>query len=127
MSTTEISEAITGFPGITDATVYGVAVPGCEGRAGMAAVVCAGEIDLAALHTHKAMRLPDYACPRFLRIRQEIELTATFKQKKIDLVAQGFDPARTRDPIYFNDARARMFVPLDAALHARILAQELRL
>ncbi len=34
-------------------------------------------------------RLPDYARPVFLRIRQDIEITATFKQKKIDLVKRG--------------------------------------
>jgi acyl-CoA synthetase (AMP-forming)/AMP-acid ligase II len=34
-----ISEALTAFPGITEASVYGVAVPGADGRAGMAVVV----------------------------------------------------------------------------------------
>src|SRR5262249_59308320 len=38
VSTSEVAEAITSFPGVADATVYGVAVPGADGRAGMAAV-----------------------------------------------------------------------------------------
>ena len=40
VSTTEVTEAINTFPGIKDANVYGVGVPGNEGRAGMAAIVC---------------------------------------------------------------------------------------
>ena len=38
--------------------------------------------------------------PLFLRIRGAIEVTMTFKQKKVALVAQGFDPAMTTDAIY---------------------------
>ena len=40
VSTTEVTEAINTFPGIKDANVYGVGVPGNEGRAGMAVIVC---------------------------------------------------------------------------------------
>ena len=43
-----------------------------------------------------------------------IEVTGTFKQKKVDLVREGFDPAAITDPIYFNDPQAKAFVPLDA-------------
>ena len=56
-----------------------------------------------------------------------IEVTGTFKAKKIDLVAQGFDPAVTSDPLYFNDPAAKAFVPLDAALYATIKAGHTRL
>jgi fatty-acyl-CoA synthase len=125
VSTTEVCETLTAFPSITDASVYGVPVPGYEGRASMAAIVCGDDLDLAALQAHLAARLPDYARPLFLRIRSEIELTATFKQKKIDLIAQGFDPIATRDHIYFNDAG--VFIPLDIALYERIMAGEVRL
>ena len=54
-------------------------------------------------------------------------MTATFKQKKIDLVRDGFDPAATSDPIYFNDPQANAFVPLDAALYQRIENGDIRL
>jgi fatty-acyl-CoA synthase len=126
VSTTEVTETLTRFPGVTDATAYGVHVPGCDGRAGMAAIVCDPRLDLAGLRAHLQKCLPDYARPLFLRIRGEIETTATFKQKKIDLVAQNFDPTGTRDPLYFNDAQAKSFVPLDAALYRRIVAGEVR-
>lgn len=127
VSTTEVTEAINTFPGIKDANVYGVGVPGNEGRAGMAVVVCEKECDLPRLYAHLYDHLPDYARPVFLRIRKDIETTATFKPKKIDLVAQGFDPARITDPLYFNDWALRAFVPLDAALYERIRTGQVRL
>ena len=39
VSTTEVAETIDGFAGVREAIVYGVAVPGNDGRAGMAALV----------------------------------------------------------------------------------------
>ena len=93
----------------------------------MAAIVCAGACDLEQLHAHLAAHLPDYARPLFLRVQSEIEVTGTFKQKKIDLVQDGFNPAATPDPIYFNDPHSRGFVRLDPALYQRIERGEVRL
>jgi fatty-acyl-CoA synthase len=120
VATSEVSEAITTFPGIQEANVYGVGIAGRDGRAGMAALVVDGNLDLAALRAHLMSRLPEYARPLFLRIKGEIDVTGTFKQKKVDLVRQGFDPGVTRDPIYFNDPDARTFVRLDQDLFERI-------
>jgi fatty-acyl-CoA synthase len=127
VSTSEVAGVINVVPGIRDTTVYGVAVPGREGRAGMAAIVCDGPCDLAALHTHLNANLPEYARPLFVRVQQEIDVTGTFKQRKIDLVKEGFDPAATGDPIYFSDPQARAFVALDAALYQRIERGDVRL
>ena len=120
VSTLEVAEAINRFPGIEDATVYGVGVEGYEGRAGMAVIVC-NDCDLKALHRHIEENLPEYARPLFLRIRKDIDVTTTFKQKKVDLVKDGFNPDRTTDPLYFNDPGSRTFVPIDRALYERIL------
>jgi fatty-acyl-CoA synthase len=127
VSTSEVAEALNTFPGVADANVYGVTVVGRDGRAGMAAIVCEGGCDLGALHAHLAKNLPDYARPLFLRIQGKIAVTATFKQKKVDLVREGFNPAATADPIYFSDPQSRSFVPLDAALYRRIESGEVRL
>jgi fatty-acyl-CoA synthase len=127
VSTTEVEEAIGHFDGVHEANVYGVTVPGRDGRAGMAVIVAAGNLNLSALREHLANRLPDYALPVFLRTRNEIDVTATFKQKKVDLVKQGFDPSATADPIYFNDPTAKTFVRLDKALFDRVGAGEVRL
>lgn len=126
VSTSEVAEAINTFPGIVDANVYGVTVVGRDGRAGMAAVVCNGGCDLAALHAHLASHLPEYARPLFLRIQSAIEMTGTFKQKKIDLVKEGFNPGQVTDPIYFNDPQSRSFVRLDPALYQRIELGQVR-
>jgi fatty-acyl-CoA synthase len=127
VSTTEVEEAVGHFDGVQEANVYGVAVPGRDGRAGMAAVVARDNLNLTALHEHLAQQLPDYARPLFLRIRREIDVTTTFKQKKLDLVKDGFDPAHTIDPIYFSDPQKKAFVRVDPALFERINAGQLRL
>lgn len=127
VSTSEVAETITAFPGIQEANIYGVAVPGVEGRAGMAAIVPAGQLDLAALRLYLRDKLSPYARPLFLRVQREIETTSTFKQRKIDLVRDGFDPARITDPLYFDDPVEGAYVPLDAALHQRIVSGAVRL
>jgi fatty-acyl-CoA synthase len=127
VSTTEVEEAIGRFGGIAEANVYGVAVPGREGRAGMAALVAGDNLNLTALHEYLARQLPEYARPVFLRIRQDNDVTTTFKQKKVDLVKDGFDPSRTGDPIYFSDPQRKAFVRLDGGLFADINAGRIRL
>jgi len=127
VSTTEVEEAIGQFDEALEAAVYGVEIPGRDGRAGMAAIVAKGNFNLTAFHDHLARRLPDYARPVFLRTRSHMDVTATFKQKKVDLVAQGFDPGTIGDPIYFNDPAAKAFVRLDPTLYARIRDGQVRL
>jgi fatty-acyl-CoA synthase len=127
VATSEVSAALCAFPGVQQASVYGVAVPGTDGRAGMAAVVAGEDVDLAGLWTHLADRLPDYARPVFLRIRGELEMTATFKQAKGEFVRQRYNPLDTADTIYFNARDRRAFVRLDKALYEGIEAGRIRL
>jgi fatty-acyl-CoA synthase len=126
VSTAEVAAAITRCPGVLDATVYGVAVPGADGRAGMAALVVGDGFELATLHRHLEC-LPIYARPVFVRIRQELETTATFKHQKSELVSEGYDPATTADAIYFSEPSVRAFVRMDSALLERLQAGEIRL
>jgi fatty-acyl-CoA synthase len=127
VSTTEVEEAIGRFDDVNEANVYGVEVPGYDGRAGMAAVVANDNLNLAGLRDHLARHLPEYARPMFLRLRGANDVTSTFKSKKINLVKQGFDPSLTQDPIYFNDPRKKAFVRVDPALYEDIKAGGLRL
>jgi fatty-acyl-CoA synthase len=127
VSTGEVAESLAAFPGVREANVYGVRMPGREGRAGMAALVAEGTPDLAGLYDHVARSLAPYARPLFLRLHPQLAVTGTFKHRKVELVNEGFDPAAVRDPLYFADAERGCYVPLDAALHARISAGELRL
>jgi len=127
VATSEVAQVLCAFEGILHASVYGVAIPGSEGRAGMAALVCEGALDLAALQRHVAERLPAYARPLFLRLCPQAELTGTFKYAKGDLVRQGFDPSRCADPQYFLHPQLRAYVLLDATLYDSILAGAIRL
>jgi fatty-acyl-CoA synthase len=126
VATSEVSEAICGFPGIKEANVYGVAIPGTDGRAGMATIVTDDGLDLAAFRTHLADRLPEYARPVFLRLRGDLEVTATFKHTKSALVREGYDPVAIADAIYFDDRERRAFVRLDKSLYDRIQSGQIR-
>ncbi len=127
VATSEVAEAISVFPGIKEANVYGVHVPGADGRAGMASIVSSGDVDLPKFHAHLEKQLAAYAQPLFVRIQPEIEITGTFKHRKVELVKEGFDPDAISDPIYFNDPSAKAFVPLDKALYEKISAGGVRL
>jgi len=120
VATSEVAEVITAFPGIQEANVYGVEVPGRDGRAGMAALVLSDSIDLAAFRDYLVETLPAYAQPLFFRICKKMEITATFKQKKAELVQLAYDPSKTDDPIYFNDPERRALVRLDKIVYERI-------
>ena len=72
VATSEVAEAIAMFPSIADANVYGVAVPGTEGRAGMAAIVLKGAArSRVASKPPDERLLPPYARPLFLRVQQD--------------------------------------------------------
>ena len=129
VATLEVSEALTRYPGIADATVYGVAVPGAEGRVGMAALVLddAAGFDMAGLKPFLASLLPAYAVPAFLRLQDGLDVTGTFKQRKRALVADGFDTGRIADPLFVSAAGEPRYRVLDAALADAIVAGALRL
>jgi fatty-acyl-CoA synthase len=127
VSTAEVLSALTVSRGVLDGVVYGLKVPGADGRAGTAALIVDADFDLEEFHADVAQRLPAYARPVFLRILTAIEATGTFKPRKQDLLASGFDPAVVEDPLYFDDARSQRYVPLDAALFAAIAAGQVRL
>jgi fatty-acyl-CoA synthase len=120
VSTSEVSEAIGSFPGVKHANVYGVVIPGTDGRIGMAAIVAEDTINLSALRKHLIGLLPGYARPAFLRIREDVEVTGTFKYSKTDLVRQGYDPSATADEIYFDNPESMTFDRLDQSLFIRI-------
>ncbi|MGH7654394.1 MAG: long-chain-acyl-CoA synthetase [Gemmatimonadaceae bacterium] len=127
VSTTEVAAVVSAFQGVVEAIVYGVAIPGAEGRAGMAAVVAGAEFDPGAFSRHLAERLPEYARPIFLRFRSAIEMTSTFKPRKLDLMRDGYDPSRTADALWFSDRAAGTFARIDQALFERINTGAIRL
>jgi len=129
VSTQEVAEALSGFPGIEMANAYGVEVPGQDGRAGMVAVrLAAGEeFDGTRFFEFAGRALPSYATPLFVRVLPELEITGTFKLRKVELQKEGFDPARVTDPLWFCDSPSKRYVPLDAAILSKIQAGSIRL
>ena len=114
VATTEVAAILRACPGVTDAVVYGVAVPAHEGRAGMAAITTDACFDPTVLRAHLAAGLPDYAQPLFVRRCERFDVTGTFKLTKSGLVREGY--AGITDPVWFNDRAAGCYVECDAAL-----------
>jgi fatty-acyl-CoA synthase len=126
VSTTEVAERLAAYPGVHEATVYGVEVPQYDGRAGMASLVVGPDFDIKGLAAHVEAELPAYAQPLFVRLQAAIETTGTFKYRKIDLVAEGFDPGKVRGPLYYRRP-GKHYVRLSKASYAKIVAGGVRL
>jgi acyl-CoA synthetase (AMP-forming)/AMP-acid ligase II len=129
VATSEVQEQLATFPDFQEANVYGVNVPGVEGRAGMAAVVLreGQRLDVDALLDHVKRGLPPFARPVFVRVLPELNTTSTFKLKKGDLQAQGFDPRRTSDALYVFHARQAKYTQLTPELFDEITSGRLAL
>lgn len=119
VSTAEVAQALGTHPAIREANVYGVALPGHDGRAGCATIslndshstMDAGlRRDLAA---HVRKQLPKYAVPIFLRLpKEELQITGTLKHQKVALRNEGVDPERTgNDEVYWLPPGAEAYEP----------------
>ncbi len=150
VATNDVCNVLQAHAAVREANVYGVLVPGCEGKAGMASLSLAAPEDaatLASLQEHVARELPPYARPLFLRTRR-VEVrrvaplpsrhravqtrvrqhakTSTFKFQKHQASQEGFDPARCApDRVYV--LRAGAYAPLDSYLYSEIAGGRVRL
>ncbi|XP_030620852.1 very long-chain acyl-CoA synthetase isoform X2 [Chanos chanos] len=129
VATTEVSDILIALDFIEEANVYGVKVPGHEGRIGMAAIkVMEGmEFDSTATFEHVQSLLPVYARPRFIRIQNSLDITGTFKQMKVKLSEEGFNPRVIQDSLYFLDEKRKNYVPLSEDTYDSISDGRLRL
>ena len=124
VSTSEVAGVLAEAPGVKEANVYGVKVGDLDGRAGMAGLVVGKDFDVKTFGAFIAQRLPAYAQPVFLRILPGIQVTGTFKYRKLDLVAEGFDPTVVKDPLYLRGDKG--YQKLTRPLLAKVLSGELR-
>lgn len=122
VATSEVQEQMSTFPSAQEVNVYGVSVPGADGKAGMAALVVrsGASFDVDALRQHIDERLPPFARPVFLRLLPELDTTSTFKLKKGELQTQGFDPQRVSDPLYVFDPKQGTYIPLTSEVYEQI-------
>lgn len=121
VATTEVGNVIAQYPGVETANVYGVKVPGEEGRVGMASITLSAQIDWDGLRLHLQNNLPKHAIPRFIRQQKSANLTGTFKLAKVELVNQGFDPEKITDPLMYFDPANDHFEPITAQLHEKLV------
>ncbi len=126
VATGEVAAVLGGFPGVQTANVYGVEVPNCDGRAGMAALALDRPFDGKALYRWLEPQLPVYARPLFLRLVTDTNTTGTFKFKKTELVADGFALNKVPDPLFVLDKIQNAYVRLTQKLEQEIIAGSVR-
>ena len=121
VATTEVASAVSTCPGVVAAIVFGIAVEGREGRAGMAVLSTTKAFDLTQLEAELAARLPNYARPVFLRLTSTLTMTETLKHRSANYQAEGFDPDVVTDPLYWREPQSGRYARLDRALYQRII------
>lgn len=84
-------------------------------------------LDLRDVYSHVSSLLPDYACPKFLRLMAEIEVTGTFKHKKTDLVKEGFDIHSIPEEVYIIEPSQKAYVPLTSRHLSVLMAGQSKL
>ncbi|MBH0775898.1 long-chain-acyl-CoA synthetase [Nocardia bovistercoris] len=126
VATTEVEGALTGDRAIEHAVVFGVEIPGADGKAGMAAVTLRDgvEFDGKALAGAAYDRLPSYAVPLFVRVVDALEQTSTFKSRKVELRKQGYETDDT-STLYVLKGRAEGYVPAYDGYPADVAAARL--
>jgi acyl-CoA synthetase (AMP-forming)/AMP-acid ligase II len=97
VSTAEVAEHLGTYPGVDEANVYGVLVPGHDGRAGCVALSLsgdAGNFDVDGFLLHARKHLPKYAVPVFVRLVAARSSTDNNKQNKVPLRDEGIDVSK---------------------------------
>jgi acyl-CoA synthetase (AMP-forming)/AMP-acid ligase II len=123
VSTAEVADVLGKHDAVVEANVYGVQVPGYDGRAGCAAVILksqtANDEILRSLAKHVQKELPGFARPIWLRVTKQMQTTGTNKQQKTVLQSEGIDPEvaeRGGDVLYW----------LKAGTYVRFTGKDLR-
>ena len=123
ISTTEVENIVNKFDQVLISTVFGVEIPGTEGRAGMAAIVpktSVEDFNLKELTDLLIKNLPPYGFPIFLRFKPELKTTATFKLKKVKLKKEGFNIEKIDDQMYVILPNESEFSPLTQEIYENI-------
>lgn len=128
VSTMEVEAVISNCLEQVDCVVYGVSIPNCEGKAGMAAIIDPeGCIKLNQLLHNMSKVLPVFALPVFIRIVDKLEATGTYKLPKFTLQKEGFDFNAVKDPLFFLDLKKFEYTRIDQQLYDAILQGTARL
>mmetsp|Transcript_28891 Transcript_28891/g.56713 ORF Transcript_28891/g.56713 Transcript_28891/m.56713 type:complete len:624 (+) Transcript_28891:47-1918(+) len=112
VSTTEVTQVVSVFPGVSEVNIYGISVPGKDGGAPMAAMIAEDSVDWAKLVSHCKDNLPSYAIPIFIRLLPQMAITGTFKHQKVELRKQGADPTLVPDKLLWLNPATQNYEPL---------------
>jgi len=128
VSTAEVEVTVSKVLGGVGVVAYGVQIPGTDGRAGMVSILGdRASVDLEAALPNLINQLPGYARPLFYRFSDDLDMTGTYKLKKVALQAEGFDITKVSDPILFLDSRKETFIDLDQQLFQDIQQGNIKL
>lgn len=83
-------------------------------------------LDLVLLAKEMTKVLPAYARPLFIRLVKVIDLTGTYKMRKVDYQKEGFDVNKIKDEIYFFDNTSQTYVLLTNALYEQLESGKMR-
>ncbi|KAF9350230.1 hypothetical protein BGX26_011558 [Mortierella sp. AD094] len=125
VSTTEVSEVLSAYPDCIEVNVYGVRIPGHDGRAGMAAISPKESMSWDKFAEYALRNLPRYAVPIFIRKVKYMETTGTFKQLKVRLVTDGIDPVWIKDEMFWLDGNR--YKPFGKEEYERVIGGKARL
>ena len=132
VATVEVENIISKNLDSTEVVVYGVEVPGQEGKAGMVAIVnnssssTSLNISLNKLAQYLKSELPSYAIPLFLRLVKTLDHTGTFKVRKNLLVEESYNINLFQDKAYYLDTKDYSYKELTKQIYQSILNGNLR-
>ena len=114
VATNEVADILSRFGAFEDCNVYGVTVKKTEGRAGMVALTMLPGVkfDPSSFAEFVKDNFAVFARPYFVRIRKEKDATSSFKQLKLTLQKDGFNPAVIKDPLYFLEPKSLKYIKL---------------
>jgi len=123
VSTSEVEDVISSFKQVEHTSVYGVEIPGTNGRAGMASIITSEtfeNFDFDGLLSVLKTNLPQYAIPKFLRFLCELSTTSTFKIQKSKMKKESFNIEKIDDLIYILLPDSKEYVPLSEIIYENI-------
>ena len=125
ISTYEVEAVVNRCRDVRESAVFGVSIPGVEGKVGMAVIVpssTAEPFDLKGLASLLLREMPNYAVPMFIRLATEIQTTSTYKIKKQTFKAEGYDPHQITDPLYILLPDRSTFIPLTESIYGQLMS-----
>lgn len=130
VSTAQVAEVLGKYPGIAEATVYGVLVPNHDGRAGCAAILLSEGVSLetfdwSALLAYARQALVKEAVPVFVRVVKNSSRTDNEKQNKGPLKEEGIAVASFGEKLVGGEGDVMMWLKPGSNTYERFGLEEL--